>query len=395
MRLGWLKTHVRIVNWPIILLYSGIFAALGAALFGYLDTLTPGYSASELHTYRASLDWRGLLENPLNAPFLLAVQALTHIYPDTLLVTRIASAGFGVLVLGAFAILLRRWHGAWTAVIGTLLFGLSAWFLHTARLGTPEVLLFGVFLLVACGFWLKKSQGWLPLLLCFLLGALLLYVPGMIWFIALGLIMQWRALDRLFKRHLVAVTIGGLLVFAALVPLGWALYHDRSLIMPLLGLPEQWPTPLVMLENLFKVPFHLFIHNAANPVAWLGTAPILDVFSLVMFILGGYIYLQHGRLLRTPLFVAIFALSTVLMALGSPLSFTVIIPFVYIIIAAGVSRLIDQWLVVFPRNPIAKSVGWTGIALIVGLACAYQITHYFVGWPQAAATKEVFTVQEP
>jgi len=372
------------------LLYAGLFALLGGALFWQLASLLPGYSAIEVATYNGAQHLRALLDNPINAPFYLAVKAAGYAFADNLVAARVAAAAAGVVVLGAFAILLRRWHGKWTAVIGTVLFGLSAWFLHAARLGSPEVMLFVVFLLTVSGYWLRRTNHWLALLCCFLLVGVALYTPGMIWFVALGLLWQWKTIDAVFKKHLVIVTLGALLLFAALVPLGWALYHNHALVMPLLGLPTDWPTPLAMLENIFKVPYHLFVRNEANPVGWLGTAPILDVFSLTMFVLGGYIYLKKIRLLRTPLFLSVFILTGVLMAVGSSVTFTVIIPFVYLVIATGVSRLIDMWMDVFPRNPIARSVGWIAVAAIVVLACSFQLTHYFIGWPEAAATHEAF-----
>lgn len=386
----WFKTP----NWPLIILYALVFTVLGGALFWQLDSLLPGYAETEAAVYARSLDMHALLNNPLNAPFILAVKAVSYLLQDTLLATRLVAAGCGALTLGVFAILLRRWHGMWTAVIGTVLFGLSAWFLHTARLGTPEVMLFGIFLLVACGFWLRKTNHWLALLSCFVIVAALLYTPGMVWFILFGLVWQWKTIDAVFKKHLGIVTIGTLLLCIAAAPLAWAIYKDHSLLMPLLGLPEQWPAPLTMLENILRIPFHLFVRNEANPTGWLGTAPILDVFSLTMFVLGGYVYLKKIRLLRVPIFISIFLLTFVLMAIGSSISFTVIIPFVYLIIAAGVSQLIDIWLQTFPRNPIARTVGWMSIVTVVCLACAFQVTHYFVGWPDAAATRDIFTISQ-
>lgn len=394
MKFRQLRDKFAAPNWPMILLYAGLFAVLGGALFWQLATLLPGYSAGEVAAYNASLSVRALLDNPINAPFHLAVKAVGYVFQDNLLATRLAAAGAGAVVLGAFAVLVKRWHGRWTAVIGTVLFGLSAWFLHTSRLGTPEVMLFGVFLLTAAGYWLRRTNHWLALLCCFLLVSIALYTPGMIWFVVLGLLWQWKTIDAVFKKHLVIVGIGAVLLLASLVPLGWAAYHNHALVMPLLGLPEQWPAPLAMLENIFKVPYHLFVRNEADPVSWLGTAPILDVFSLTMFVLGGYIYLKKIRLLRTPLFLSVFILTGLLMAVGASITFTVVIPFIYLVIATGVSRLVDLWMDVFPRNPIARTVGWVMIALVVILACSFQLTHYFIGWPDAQITHDTFNIQK-
>lgn len=383
-------------NWQSLAAYGGLFGVLGIALTWQLNSLTPGYAQVEADTYNHSLGFHDILGNPLNAPFLLAVKAILYVHPDSYLATRLVSVGAGAIVLIIFAALLRHWHSTRTAIFGTLLFGLSAWFLHTTRLGTPDVLLFGVFVLAAAGFWLKQSNNWLALFACFAGAALLLYVPGMIWFILFGLIWQWRAVDRVFKKHLLSVSAGTVLLLGALVPLGWSLSKHHDLIRPWLGLPQQWPTPWQMIKNLLGVPFHLLIRNSSDPVSWLGMAPILDVFTLVMFLLGAFLYLRKLRLARTPVFLFIFTVTLGLMTIGSPaITYTVIMPFVYIIAAAGITYLLGDWFRVFPRNPIARSIGWGLISLVIAVACLYHITHYFVGWPQASATHQVFTQQKP
>lgn len=390
------RLHERLVdNWPLCALYGGLFLATAFLLLWHLGDLVPGFSPAEQATYHASQSLSGILEQPLNAPFYLVVKLLSYLLSDTLLLTRAVAVLFGVGVLGSFALLVRQWHDTATTIITTMLFGCSAWFLHTARLGTPEVLLFGLFVLVACGIWLRRTQHWLPLVCCFLLTAALLYVPGMIWFIVLGVIWQWKVVDRAIKKHLLTASLVTLVLLAALAPLGWVLYKDHGLIMPLLGLPEHWPAPLVMLENLLKVPFYLLIHNQAQPEKWLGTAPIFDAFSLAMLGLGSYLFVRHIQLTRASLTAAFVVLLAILMAVGSNITFTVILPFLYLIIASGIAYLLGTWFTVFPRNPIARTIGWIVAGATIALVLSFHLTHYFVGWPQATATNRIFTVQKP
>ncbi len=387
-------TYLR-AHWLAVVLYGGLVAVLALALYWRLGTLLPGYNQSELDAFNASLSFKEIFNNPLNAPFSLVVKALSLLHPDSLVVARLAATAFGVVALAAFALLVRHWHDTRTAAFAVLLFGTSAWFLHTARLGTPDVLLFGVFVLAASGFWLKKTNHWLALLTCFLLAAALLYVPGMIWFVTLGVIWQRKTIDQIFKKHLVVVLLGTLLFVAALGPLGWAIYQNHELGLRLLGAPEQWPSALTVIENMLKVPFHLFVRGASDPVTWLGTATVLDAFVLAMFVLGCYLYLQHFRLLRTPLFILIALIMTALIAINDAVTLTVIMPFIYLVAAAGLSYLLDQWFKVFPRNPIAHTTGFVIVCMLVVIACTYQLTHYFIGWPQASITQEVFTIQKP
>jgi hypothetical protein len=382
-------------HWQIVAAYGATFAVLLVGLFWKLSSLVPGYSSGEVHTYQVSQSWHTIASNPLNAPYYALVKLLSYVHPHSYSVTRLVSVGVGLFILVVFAMLLRHWHDDRTAIIGTLLFGLSAWFLHTARLGTPDVALFGAFAVVASGFWLKHSNSWLALFACFVGIAWLLYIPGMLWFVLAGLIWQFKAIDRVFKRHLLAVTGASVALLASLAPLVWGLYKHHNLIKPFLALPAQWPTPVQMVKNLLLAPYHLLVHNAVDPTSWLGTAPIFDVFSLTMLVLGGYLYLRHWRLARTPIFILVLLVSAGLMTIGSPITYSVVIPFLYIVIAAGVTYLLDMWFSVFPRNPLARGLGWGLVGLLIALVCSFHLTHYFVGWPQASATHEVFTAQKP
>ncbi len=381
---------------PLLAWYGGLSLFGGLLLFWKLGTLPGGYSAAELSSYAAAQDVGNLLTAPFFAPFLLAVKGLSFILTDTLLVSRLVATIGGLAVLAAFALVLRQWQDRTTTVVGTALLASSAWFLHLTRSGTPDVMLLGVFVLMATSYWLAKTNHWLPLLCCFALAIGLLYIPGAIWFIAIGVLWQWKTIDASLKRYPFIIMLGGLLLLAGLAPLGWALYKHTDLIMPWLALPSSIPAPLDMVRNILAVPYHLFVHGSANPAMWLGAAAIFDFFSLAMFALGGYLYMRQLRRKRTLSFLAIFAITTALIAIGAPLSIlAILLPFMYLIIAVGAGHLLQQWLTVFPRNPIARNVGRVLLAAVVVIACSYQLTHYFIGWPHATATHEVFTVQKP
>jgi hypothetical protein len=383
-----------VMHWPAILKYGVLFGFIGALLFWRLGSLLPGYSPQEQATYTQS-GIGELLDNPLNAPFLLAVKALVLVDSGNLIVTRVVATMAALAMLGFFCWLVYRWHGARAAIIGTLLFGTSAWFLHVARLGAPEVMMFGVVALVACGFWLKESGSWQALIACLVLTAFLLYVPGMVWFILAGVVWQWKIIDHIFKNHLMAVSIGGAVLLALLAPLVWGIVKDQSLAMTWLGLPQSWPAPLDILMNVLKVPYHLVVSNTADPAHWLGTAPVLDIFSVAMFVIGGYLYLRNVKLLRTPLLISLLAIGIGLIAIGGPASFSFIIPLIYVVVATGASYLLGQWLAVFPRNPIARGLGYGLMGIIIALACSYHLRHYFVGWPGTSEANQIYSVQKP
>lgn len=393
MQLKTIQTYA-MQEWRRLALYAALFAGLGGLLFFQLPSLPGGYSSGELATAQMSAGWRTILDLPLNAPFLAAVRSLGYVMDNTMLAARIVAAvcGLGTLVL--FYLLARHWHSERVAVFGTVLFGTSAWFLHIARFGTPEVLLFGLLALVACFIWLRRTASPWAVLAGFILAACFIYTPGMVWFLAIGAITQWKTLDRAFKKNLWAVTAGGVLLLAALVPLGMALLRTPELAKAFAGISLiGWPEPLAVVRNLLEIPVQLFIHGPTQPEIWLGRVPILDYFTAGMFFLGAYLYVRHARLGRFWLLASAIILSALLVGLKGGVTITILMPFVYLIAASGVGFMLDRWNSVFPRNVIARWVGYSMLIVAVGAVCAYSFRHYFVAWPEARPTRATYSLE--
>lgn len=385
--------------WPKLVIYGVVFLLVGVLLFAWLDSLLPGYAAIEVETYQTAvnLSLSSLLENPVNAPYYLAVKALSIISDQGYILVRLVSALIGLVTVAIFFWILRKWFSMRTAVLGTLLFATSAWFLHTSRLGSPDGLMFLLLALVAAGVWLKRTNNPFVLILCFILAGLSLYVPGLIWFVILVVIWEFKQIDFLFKRQLWAVSLGILLFMAMATPLAWAIYRSPELAKSVAGLPTQgWPDLLQVIQNLgLEVPLALFARAPADAVTWLGNLPVLDVFAAAMFILGAYVFAKYGRLSRAKMFIPVIGLGWILVALGGGVSLSVLLPFVYLVIAGGVGLFIDSWIGIFPRNPIAKALGAGLVGLAVTIACIFQLRSYFIAWPNNVETRKVFTHQSP
>jgi hypothetical protein len=381
--------------WQPAAFYGGVLLFFGWLLWWQLGTLTGGYSANEAATLQQSLHLRDIFHHPLNAPFTLLAHTLLYFNHDSLFFMRITSTIFGLLTLSMFYWLVRYWHGQRAAIFGSIVFGISAWFLHAARLGTPDVLLFGLLGLTACSVWFKHSGKAVPVVLCLVLAAAFLYVPGMLWFIVAGVVWQWKTIDRIFKKHLWMVTGGGLLLLGILAPLGLAIYKTPSLAKVFVGLPAKgWPDPLTTLKNIAEVPLQLIVRGPNMPEHWLGRLAILDAFTLAMVFLGAYAYLKHRNLVRAQLMGVIVLIGIVLAGLGGAVSLSILVPFVFILAAAGIGLLLDRWYTVFPRNTIAQGVGVGLVSLAVLTSCWYGYRHYFVAWPAAPETRPVFPVKQ-
>ncbi len=379
-----------------LILHFILFAGLGGLVVWQLGDLVPGYAAIEQAAHHASTPLKVIYDNPLNAPFTLLNHALLYLNQESLFLGRALAAGISLVTLAVFYLLIRNWHGARIAVYATLMFGTSALFLHTARLGTPLVLSYLLFLLMAAGFWLKQRQTRLAIFFVCVIASMLLYVPGMIVFLVVGAIWQWKVLDQIFKKHLGIVSVGALLFTAAIAPLAWALYRQPALIKQWIGLPTTGlPDTMVLLKNIALVPVHLLMHNTADPVTWLGTAPVIDIFTAVLCIIGIITYCKSIKLRRTQSLLAFFILMATLIALNASITLVVLLPFLYLLVASGLYYILDQWLRVFPLNPLARWFGIGLLSLMVVLTMTYHLRHYFVAWPQARATVESFTIIKP
>jgi hypothetical protein len=383
------------VKWQPIALYGALVVLFAFLLWWQLGSLPGDYSPSELAAMSQAHSFTFIYEHPIHAPFSVPAGVLLHFHPNSLLAVRVVSTLFGLLTLSSFFWLVRAWHGQRAAVLGTLVFGLSAWFLHAARLGSSDVLAFGLLTLTACGVWFKQSGKSLPIILCMVIAAAFLYVPGMIWFVIAGVIWQWKTIDRIFKDHLWMVTAGGVLLLAILTPLALAIHRTPQLAKVVVGLPASgWPQLFETARGILGAPLQFVWRGPLWPEHWLGRLPILDAFCMGMLFLGAYVYIKHRKLVRTQLMVVILLISCVLIGLNGGMTATIMVPFVFVLVAAGIEFILERWFTVFPRNPIAQSVGMGLVCLAVLSSCAYGYRHYFVAWPAAPETKAAFSVKQ-
>jgi len=379
--------------WRPAAFYGGLLILFGGLLWYRLGTLV-GYSAEELATMQASTSFRHILDNPINAPYLIFGRVFLYIADQSLLLMRFVAGLFGLGILSTFYWLVRHWHGERSAVFGTIMFGSSAWFLHTARLGTPDVLLFLTLALAACAVWLKRTDNRFALIAGFVLATSLLYVPGAIWLLLVGIIWQAKPIIKLFKEHLPLMLASSLGALVLIAPLGWAISKNPSLIKPMLGLPTiGWPQALDSLQRLAHIPYSLVLRAPFDPQHWLGRLPVLDAFSAVMLLLGIYLYARHYKLVRVKLMAAALIVGSLLIALGGAVNLTMLVPFLYILIAAGIGFMLDRWYEVFPRNVIAQGVGVGLITLAIVTSCWYGVRHYFIAWPNTPQTRSVFFIE--
>jgi hypothetical protein len=52
--------------------------------------------------------------------------------------------------------------------------------------------------------------------------------------------------------------------------------------------------------------------------------------------------------------------------------------------------MLENWLYIFPINPIARTIGIIVLSCAVAFSCWYHLNTYYVAWQHDPATQAVF-----
>ena len=150
-----------------------------------------------------------------------------------------------------------------------------------------------------------------------------------------------------------------------------------------------------LLLNLARVPVEIFVRGPLNPSIWLGRIPVLNIFESLMLVLGAYSFWLKRSLDRTKVLVVGLVISLALITFNGATEITLILPFLYMMVAAGVVYMWDLWHSVFPTNPVAKSAGILILGVAIIFSCGYHAREYFVAWPNSPPTNAAYTQKLP
>lgn len=376
------------------LLAMVIIAGLGFLLLYKLRSLSGGLSRNEVDATSVAVGWHGIYHQPLYLPLNLVRSVIFYLDPSHGdLLSRLPNAIFGGLTVVTFARLIRLWHGTRIAVLAGLLFATSAWVLHVSRLSSFDVLyLWTIPTLLFTHVQMHRKNTKAAIFYgSMLIWGLLIYIPGVVWLVLANMLLQrrvilagWRHFSVWWQRALyVLAGIGWL----PLLLIGLTRAGNLRLW---LGIPDNIADPNGLLKQLAGVFVHLFFRGPQYPELWLARAPLLDIFTLVMCLLGIYFYVRHFKVVRARLLAILFAIGVVLVALGGPVGISLLIPILYIAAATGITFFLHDWERVFPVNPFARGLGIGLIVVAVLLAGIYNTRAYFIAWPHNTVTQALF-----
>jgi len=387
--------HLIATYWIVYVGLAIGFTAIFSLLFWRLASLTPGLSQIEILTIQNSQSLEAILLNPISLPFLIPMWLLQKIGLDGIISLRSVGAVFGALSIVLMFIMLRQWQTTRIAILGSILFASSSWFLHTSRLAAPYIaFVVAILFLAVCLFWIHYSKYRKITAAIAALGlAISLYIPGFIWFVLAVFI--WRRTDIVKIAKKIPWWFNVILILftlTLLAPLGYATALDYTIALNFLAIPVSFE-PLDWLRQLAIIPAYILARGPENAALNLGRLPLIDLFTTGLLIIGGYSYYLRSGLLRTQFLIICSAITVLLVALNGPIFFALLLPIIYIVATAGLTLLLQQWFTVFPSNPIARGLGIIIIVIALGMTSFYHVNRYFVAWSGNPQTKNTFTHQ--
>jgi len=387
------KIYLRRWRGAALIIGLGVIAYL--LYFHALGSLLPGYSDEEVSAFTTAKNWHNISNNPIYAPYEALVWLFTSELHGGIITTRVISACFAIIIGLLFFTVVRVWCTYRTAFLATIMFIASSALLHSARLGTGYVLQMSILALISLVMWYRKNRRYRISIGygIIILSAFLLYIPGMVWFEILGIV----SLRRTIKGQLQEaspVNIGGMVaVFVAcIIPLAYATFRHPRVLLQVAGFPQAIGQLSHVPHNLWATMISILARSYGSSLLWVGHAPLLSAVEVVVGLLGAYyVYKKTSR--RIFLF-GYTALSLVLIALGGGVNVACVAPVLYLFIAIGIDHLIEQWLTIFPRNPVARITGIAVISIMITFSIFYQLRSYYVAWPHAPATRQIFSHRE-
>jgi hypothetical protein len=362
-----------------------------------LGSLTGRHLSQAEQMYRASFQSLSLIgRQPFNEPLRLLGWLTTKLPFSVAVQTRLPSVICGIISLYGLIYIIRRWYGRRLTVLSIPLLLTASWFLHINRYGGIDASYFvDIVLLLMSNLLLHHYADRRPRsasIIWLLVAAFSLTIPGMLWFVILNTVFNRREIQKILTNA--SVTRRITLSTVSIIAVGGLGYHycrSVSQLLTWIGL-HNYPHSLHALgEQASTIATFVWYERPLAADQWLGKLPLLDVFMTVMLLTGCIFYARHWRARRTHLITAYGALSILLILCGR-LTFSLLIPIIFLIAVGGIGLLLHQWLRVFPRNPLARTTGITLLTIVVLVSCLYNVREYFIAWPDNPSMQAAYAI---
>jgi hypothetical protein len=365
-------------------------------VFYALDSKPGGLSEAESTyiTKTSQNDWGELIKEADFLPHKALSASTQQLLGTNIIVARAVSGLFALFAVTAFYFIVRITFSKTIALVSTLLLFSSSLTLVFGRLVTPEImyLMTSIPLLGLIMYRVEKMK--LGLYVFGVGASLLLYVPGMLWFsllLLIWLIFQPKFQDTKYSAKVTHKLLTSLLSIVLIAPLIISLYLDPGQLLSLIGVPADFGKINDILISFVQTPVVLTIRSFDNPAFWIGRLPLLDVAQSIFLVFGLALAVKHRVLLLGLLPISGIILGSALAALNSNVPLIVIWPFVFLMITQGISLMSERWQYVFPRNPLARSLGLIAISLVLLASITFNLNRHFIAWVKAPETQQIYS----
>lgn len=390
--LNFLSTH-----WRLLLTALGLALITYILLFRGISTLTGNYAAPEVNARNQSISVKTIYNHPVNAPHEALVWVGIKLGHNGIAVTRVASAIIATVAAILFYWVAIHWYSKRVALVSTILFVSSSGFLHFGRYGDAQILQMATLVLISCVFLFRRARQ--EKLAAYGIVAVLaacLYIPVIVWFELIGLVLMRHRILYLFRK-LGQLHTSLLILFGTLLtlPLLIRFIIEPESLRVILGLPSSIPAPALLLDNFMHLCSSIVYKGYWPTEYWMYGAPLLNAAESILLIAGLIMLVRRPILRGNYYLIGTLVTSTVLITLGGSATIALLVPLIYLTIAGGIYYLLNEWLKVFPKNPIARYTGMTLLMALAVFSVLYHFRAYYTAWPNAPETKSVYTIKQP
>ncbi len=389
---GWLK---KIKSHSLTISLIALIVLLGLLLF-HLGSAPSGFSHSEATYHESSSSISNIIKDSIYLPHKLVVWSFNYIGwkgPEPM---RLVSIIYGAIFTICFYFLARGLFGKTVAILSTAIFSLTPLFIIASRQSTPDILLFAPVAIMAIYNWLirtekHKNLGWILLLVVF---AIFMYVPGLIWWLAIGAVICRRKLSAVMTEVPSWVIVLGFWLFSIiLIPAIISIIKDWHIFKEFALIPVHFGSVLEVLKHIAWMFGALIIKTPYHDQLIVGRAPLLDIIQIALVAFGGFAMFVAARS-KAAILVAAVLFSVLAAGINNNLRLLALgLPAIGIFMAAGLRYLYIEWRGIFPRNPIPKTLALILMIIVVSVQSVYGLSYGLIAWPQAPATKHDYVLK--
>ncbi len=388
-------TSFFLYRWRYVIGYS-LVGVLLAGLLVFAGLFVPGGISSAEMTAVVQSDSISLT-NPatwgvLSLPFYLFQKLVIIIFGVSDFSIKLPSLIIALLSAIGLILLLRRWFKPNIAVLASLIAITTGQFLFVAQHGVPGVsYMFWPIVLLLLGTQVTRAKRFRSLWkwLFAAAAALSLYTPLSIYpiiAIILAIILHPHLRNAVRRLSKFGVAVAIIITLILIMPLAMNIYANPSLGLSLLGIPASWPPDLLANIKTLAAQYLMFwVPSASTPMT-----PVFGLGTFLLIILGLFRLIRTRETTRSYLIIIWIICLVPVLILNPSFTSVVFVPAV-LLLAAGLTSLIDYWYRLFPRNPYARITGLVPLIVLVAVLMGSGLDRFIYGYHYAPNTAVNFS----